>query len=95
MITYSLKLYLSGMTPKSKKAIKNLTAICEEALSGEYEIEQVDIIESPAVAEKDKIFATPSVIRIKPEPSRMVIGDLSNRSEVLDGLDIIIDNDPQ
>jgi len=95
MAAYSLRLYLSGKTPQSRKAILNLTEICESELSGEYEIEQVDILESPGLAEQDKILATPAVIRQSPKPEKMVIGDLSDRVEVLEGLDIISVGDPK
>jgi len=95
MYKYSLKLYLSGKTPQSRKALENLTAICESVLPGKYEIEQVDILKAPEVAEQDKVVATPSVVRFKPEPTRMVIGDLSDRIEVVNGLDIISDEESQ
>ncbi len=89
MARYILKLYVTGQTPQSQRAIKNLNEICEKELAGDYEIELIDILKSPALAEQDKILATPTVIRKLPEPIRMVIGDLSNRTEVLYGLDIV------
>ena len=69
--------------------MQNLSEICEIELAGDYEIEVVDILKSPALAEQDKILVTPTVIRKLPEPIKMVIGDLSDRTEVLYGLDII------
>ncbi|MCH9639060.1 MAG: circadian clock protein KaiB [Betaproteobacteria bacterium] len=89
MPRYLLKLYVTGQTPQSRRAMQNLRKICETELTGGYEIEVVDILKSPALAEQDKILATPAVIRQLPEPIKMVIGDLSDRTEVLLGLDII------
>lgn len=84
-----LKLYIAGHTPRSEHAIANLRRICEETLHGQYELVIIDVLESPQVAEEDKILATPTVIKAMPPPLRRVIGDLSSTEKVLLGLELL------
>ncbi|HOO56758.1 MAG TPA: circadian clock protein KaiB [bacterium] len=85
---FVLKLYITGNTPKSEKAIKNLRQISEEELKNKYEIKIVDVLENPQLAEDEKIIATPTLIKELPPPLRRIIGDLSDTDKVLLGLDI-------
>jgi hypothetical protein len=56
---YLLKLYVTGQTPRTEKAIANLRRICEEDLHGRYELQIIDVLEDPQLAEDAKILATP------------------------------------
>lgn len=85
---YLLRLYVAGQTPKCIAAFDNLKRLCEEHLSGRYEIEIVDLLENPQLAQGDQIFAIPTLVRKLPEPMRKIIGDLSNTERVLVGLDL-------
>ncbi|MBF0283170.1 MAG: circadian clock protein KaiB [Magnetococcales bacterium] len=85
---YLLKLYITGHTPRSEQAILNLRRICEEDLSGHYEMTVIDVLEHPGLAEDEKILATPTLIKALPPPLRRIIGDLSNTDKVLLGLDL-------
>jgi circadian clock protein KaiB len=85
---YLLKLYVTGQSPRTERAIANLRRLCKEELDGRYEIEIIDVLEHPQVAEDDRILATPTLIKQLPPPLRRVIGDLSNRDKVLLGLDV-------
>ena len=86
--TYNLRLYVAGQTPKSMAAITNLKKICEQHLSGRYDIELIDLLKNPALAQRHQIVAIPTLIRQLPEPLKRIIGDLSNLEKVLVGLDI-------
>jgi len=86
--TYNLRLYVAGQTPKSMAAISNLKKICEQHLSGRYDIELIDLLKNPALAQRHQIVAIPTLIRQLPEPLKRIIGDLSNLEKVLVGLDI-------
>ncbi|MFL5542320.1 MAG: circadian clock protein KaiB [Longimicrobiaceae bacterium] len=88
MSRYVLKLYVTGRTPRSEKAIANLRRICDEELHGQYEMQIVDVLEHPQLAEDEKILATPTLIKRLPPPLRRVIGDLSDTEKVLLGLDV-------
>jgi circadian clock protein KaiB len=85
---YSLRLYVAGKTPKSTLALANLKQICEDYLQGRYEIEVIDLLESPQLAQGDQILALPTLVRRLPEPIKKIIGDLSNTERVLVGLDL-------
>ena len=85
---YLLKLYVTGMTPRSRQAIDNLRDICDNDLGGRYRMEVVDILERPQLAEDERILATPLLIKSLPPPLRRIIGDLSDRERVLLGLDV-------
>lgn len=86
--TWHLRLYVAGQTPKSVTALKNLKLYCEEHLKGKYEIEIVDLLENPQLAEGDQILAIPTLVRKMPQPIRKIIGDLSDTEQVLVGLDL-------
>lgn len=83
-----LRLYVTGMTPRSERAIANLTRICEMELGGQYEMEVVDVLEHPQLAEDEKIMATPTLVKALPPPLRRLIGELSDTEKVILGLDI-------
>ena len=88
-MNYRLRLYVTGRTTHSQRAISNLHAICERDLKDQYQIEVIDVLEHPQLAEQEKIIATPTLVRRLPEPVRKIIGDLSDREKVLFGLDIV------
>jgi circadian clock protein KaiB len=85
---YNLRLYVAGQTPKSMAAIANLRKLCEQYLAGRYNIDIVDLMRDPALAQAHQIVAVPTLVRELPEPIRRIIGDLSNTQRVLLGLDI-------
>jgi circadian clock protein KaiB len=86
---WELRLYVAGQTPKSMAAFSNLKKLCEEHLQGQYRIEVIDLLENPALAKGDQIFAIPTLVRKLPEPIKKIIGDLSNKERVLVGLNLI------
>ena len=85
---YQLRLYIAGTTPKSVAALRNLKQYCEQHLKGLYEIEVIDLLINPQLAEGDQILAIPTLVKKIPAPVRKIIGDLSNEQKVLVGLDI-------
>jgi circadian clock protein KaiB len=85
---YQLRLYIAGNTQKSSAALKNLKKYCEEHLHDQYEIEVIDLLINPQLAEGDQILAIPTLVKKVPQPVRKIIGDLSNEEKVLVGLDI-------
>jgi circadian clock protein KaiB len=85
---FYLRLYVAGQTQKSLQAFANLKKICEEHLNGQYEIEVVDLLENPQLAEGDQILAIPTLVRRLPPPLKKIIGDLSETERVLIGLDL-------
>ena len=85
---YVLRLYVSGMTPNSQRAIENVRKICAEHLEGRYQLEIIDIYQQPNFAKEGQIVATPTLVKELPEPLRKFIGDMSQTERILVGLDI-------
>jgi circadian clock protein KaiB len=85
---YVLRLFVSGFTPRSQRAIDNLRNICERYLAGRYRSEVIDLYQSPGLAHDEQIIATPTLVKARPFPAQRVIGDLSQVDKVLHGLDI-------
>jgi circadian clock protein KaiB len=83
-----LRLYVAGQTPKSLRAIDNLQRICKEELVGRYHVEIIDLVQHPQRARDDEIIAVPTLVRQLPRPLRKIIGDLSDTSKVLVGLQV-------
>ena len=85
---YVLRLYVTGSTPRSVRAIQNIRAICEKHLQGRYDLEVIDIHQQPVLARGEQIIAAPTLIKRLPAPLRKVVGDLSDSDRVLMGLDL-------
>lgn len=79
---------MTGTSPRATLAVANLRRICEQELRGEYELQIIDVLEHPQLAEDEKILATPTLIKQLPPPLRRVIGDLSDKDKVLLGLEV-------
>ena len=86
---YVLRLYVTGMTPKSINAIENIRKICEENLQGRYDLEVIDIYQQPEYAKKEQLLAAPTLIKKLPLPLRKFIGDMSNKEKIIVGLDLV------
>jgi circadian clock protein KaiB len=85
---WNLRLYVAGQSPKSLHAVANLKRMCDEHLEGRAVIEIVDLVENPERARGDGILAIPTLIRRHPRPLCRFIGDLSNTTRVLAGLQV-------
>ena len=86
---YLLRLYVTGTTPRSARAIQNIRAICEEKLQGNYDLEVIDIYQHPERAKPEQVVVTPTLVKKLPLPVRKLIGDLSDAERVLVGLNIV------
>jgi circadian clock protein KaiB len=86
--TYFFKLFVTGASPNSTRAITNIKSICETKLVGRYELEIIDVYQQPLMAESEQIIALPLLVKKMPLPERRFIGDLSDTEKVLKGLGI-------
>jgi circadian clock protein KaiB len=86
---YVLRLYVTGQTPRSLRAIENIKRICDQHLSGRYELEVIDIYQHPSLAAGERIIAAPTLVKSLPAPIRRFVGDLSDTEKVLFGLDLL------
>jgi circadian clock protein KaiB len=85
---YQLRLYVTGMTSRSTRAIENVRDICHRFLEGRYDLEVVDVYQQPSAARAEQLIAAPTLIKQAPPPERRLIGDMSSVERVLTGLDI-------
>lgn len=90
---YVLRLYVTGQTPRSLRAIENIKRICETHLSGRYDLEVIDIYQHPSLAAGERIIAAPTLVKSLPAPIRRFVGDLSDTEKVLFGLDLVAARD--
>ena len=90
-MVYLLKLYITGKTANSERAIRNLEDVLKTKLKGSYKLQVIDVLKNPKLAEDEKIMATPVLEKELPPPIRRIIGDLSDKERVLLGLDLIPD----
>ncbi len=78
-----LRLYITGQSPNSARALANLRALCQEVLGpGRYELDVVDILLDPLRGVDDQIIVTPTLVKLPP-PSVQIVGDLSERDKVM------------
>ena len=85
---YVLRLYVSGSTLKSARAVENIKRICEQYLKNRYDLEVIDVYQQANLARDEQIVAVPTLIKRLPPPLRRLVGDLSNVEKVLFGLDL-------
>ena len=86
---YILRLYITGMTKRSARAIENLQTFCQKHLAGHYELQVIDVYQQPELARTEQIVAVPTLIKKLPLPLRRLIGDMSDEERVFVGLDIL------
>src|SRR5215218_8037828 len=86
---FVLRLFITGATPNSVRAITNVKQICEEHLQGRYSLEIVDVYQQAGIAAQEQLIALPLLIKKSPLPERRMIGDLSDTQKVLKGLGLV------
>ena len=85
---YVLRLYVAGATDRSRQAILRARQLCAIELSGNCELEVIDVYQQPILARDGQIVATPTLVREFPQPVRRLIGNLSNTAGLFVGLDL-------
>ena len=86
--SYKLRLFVAGNTLRSQRSIENLRRVCDEHLAGRVDLEVIDIHEQPELAERYQVIAAPTLVKLLPLQVRRIIGDLSETSRVLRGLEL-------
>ena len=85
---YVLRLYIAGLTPRSREALRTVTSICANELAGRCDLEVIDLYEHPTLAKGEQIVAIPTLLKKQPEPLRRFIGAMADREKLLRGLDL-------
>ncbi len=92
MTDYVFHLYIYGSNALGKRATSNLNLIIENDLASSVTLEIIDVKLDPEAAEQHRVLATPTLIKTRPLPTRRIVGDLSDRSAVLEALGVISEN---
>ncbi len=87
---YQFKLFIAGISPGSVRAIENVREICDEYLNGNYELEVIDIYQQRQLLKDMEIIAVPTLVRVKPVPEKRIIGDMKDKNNVVDVLEIMV-----
>jgi circadian clock protein KaiB len=88
--TPRLRLFVAGQNPRSQRAIEQVTRLCEETLGGLCQLEVIDIVQRPQMAQEAAVLVTPTLVRDQPLPERRALGDLSDASAVLAALGMAV-----
>jgi circadian clock protein KaiB len=87
-LSYSLRLYVAGQTPKCLTAFVNAKRLCDQYMPGRYKLEVIDLVENPHLAAGDQVFAIPTLVRKLPQPLKRIIGSLADQEKFLVGMDL-------
>ncbi|WP_414444698.1 circadian clock KaiB family protein [Burkholderia sp. 22PA0106] len=83
-----MKLYVTGSTPRSARAIENAGRLCATVLAGRVDLQIIDLYLDPEAGMEDQIIAVPTLVKVFPLPVRRIIGDLSDRDKLLSALSL-------
>ena len=86
---YVLRLYIAGLTPRSREALRTVSEVCANELAGRCELEVIDLYQHPKLAQGEQIVAVPTLIKKLPEPLRRFIGSMADKEKLLVGLDLV------
>ena len=90
-----LRLYIGGESPRAIRAASNLRRLCNQLLGDDWELEVIDVVDRPDLAEDARVFATPTVVKLTPAPIRRAIGDLSDIQRLAAALDLGVPSDEE
>jgi circadian clock protein KaiB len=85
-VRYRLRLFVTGATPGCSRAIAGIRTFCDRFLKGRYSLEVIDVYQQPALADEQRILATPTLVRMAPLPFRRLVGNLSDPERLFAGL---------
>lgn len=86
---YMLRLFITGTSPVSVRAINNLQAILDQHLKNKYQLEIIDVHQQPQLVKDEDVTAVPMLIKKQPFPKKRLVGDMSDTSRVLKGLGLL------
>lgn len=89
---YVLRLFVTGMTPRSTRAIRAVRTLCEKHLADRFDLEIVDVYQQPQLIQGEQVFATPTLIKYEPAPMRRIIGDMSDTQRLRFGLGLALES---
>jgi len=89
--TQYLRLYVTGGSPHSRRAIENTKRLCEEHLKGRYDLEVIDLYQQPELARDEQLVAIPTLIKYHPLPIKRFVGDMTRTAQILRELSVTVE----
>jgi circadian clock protein KaiB len=86
-----LRLFVTGATPGCSRAVACIRAFCDKFLKDRYSLEVIDVYQQPALADEQRILATPTLVRMSPLPFRRLVGNLSDPDRLSVGLGLSLE----
>lgn len=87
MTKYHFRLFVNGHTLRAAKAVNDIQSLCNKRGEEDVELEIIDVLEQPQLAEDYHIIAAPTLVRVSPEPSVRIIGEMKDINLFTMGLD--------
>ncbi len=75
------RLYVAGASSRSQQAIVRVHELCRSQLNDDYTLEVVDIYQQPLLALEGRILATPTLVKIHPDPIKRMTGRVSDNHD--------------
>ncbi len=91
---FVLRLFVTGMTPRSTRAIRAVRTLCERRLGDRFDLEIVDVYQQPTMIQDEQIVATPTLVKYQPAPLRRIIGDMTDTRRLCSGLGLPLEDAP-
>jgi len=86
---YQIRLYVAGQSPKTIKTIEDLKRLFTDELDNLYSLEIINVLENPLAAKDDRVLATPTIVKLSPQPVRRIVGDFRDGDRVLESLGMV------
>ncbi|MEC5028993.1 MAG: circadian clock KaiB family protein [Oscillatoria sp. PMC 1051.18] len=80
---YVLRLFVSGQNAPTQRTLESLHQVLEQGLRYPYTLKVIDIFKHPEQAEINQVSATPTLVRVFPQPVRKIVGELNDLPRVL------------
>ncbi len=80
---YVLRLFVSSNHEGVETILQNIHSLLENQLHSPYTLKLIDVYKNPEQAELNQVSATPTLIRVWPQPVRRIVGELNDLPKVL------------
>lgn len=81
---YILRLFIKSDSPETEKTLSSIHQLLEQVLDSPYSLKVIDVNQNPQQAEINQISVTPTLMRISPQPTRRIVGELGDIQRVLE-----------
>ncbi|GAB4547356.1 MAG: circadian clock KaiB family protein [Pleurocapsa sp.] len=80
---YILHLFISSDRPTAEQTLASIHQVLERGLTNPYTLRIIDIAKNPEQAEIYQVAATPTLVRVWPQPVKRIVGQLDDIQRVI------------